>query len=126
MKPLLDRKYNEREEKDALRSEVLEGFSDEIIEMIGALKTEMDSFTDLGIDLEEKSFYDILKNLAHKYDFDYPEDVITRPADKSYLERAIAKAVDELLLRAAKRLIQVDVKTHRVKGVSRLPTDRDF
>jgi len=28
----------------------------------------------LGIDFEEKAFYDILKSLAHKYDFNYPED----------------------------------------------------
>ena len=28
----------------------------------------------MGIDLEEKSFYDILKELARKYDFEYPED----------------------------------------------------
>ncbi|MCP5534784.1 MAG: DUF3387 domain-containing protein [Akkermansiaceae bacterium] len=71
-------KYNERKEKDVLRSEVLEGFSDlitdELFQLIGKLKTEMNSFSDLGIDLEEKSFYDILKTLAHKYDFDYPED----------------------------------------------------
>ena len=28
----------------------------------------------MDIDLEEKAFYDILKTLAHKYDFEYPED----------------------------------------------------
>lgn len=33
-----------------------------------------ESFADLGIDLEEKAFYDILLKLAHKYDFTYPED----------------------------------------------------
>jgi type I restriction enzyme R subunit len=67
-------KYNERDEKDILRSEVLEGFSDEMIELIHALQKEKESFGEMGIDLEEKSFYDILKALAHKYDFDYPED----------------------------------------------------
>ncbi len=75
-------KYNEREEKDILRSEVFEGFSDliadELFQLIGKLKTEMNSFSDLGIDLEEKSFYDILKALAHKYDFDYPSDQARR------------------------------------------------
>ena len=34
----------------------------------------------LGIDLEEKSFYDILKTLAHKYDFEYPEDKLIKLA----------------------------------------------
>jgi type I restriction enzyme R subunit len=73
-------KYNEREEKDVLRSEVLEGFSDEMIELIHALQKEKESFGEMGIDLEEKSFYDILKALAHKYDFDYPEDKLIKLA----------------------------------------------
>ena len=34
----------------------------------------------MGIDFEEKSFYDILKTLAHKYDFDYPEDKLIKLA----------------------------------------------
>jgi len=85
----LVQKYNERDEKDVLRSEVLEGFSEEIVNLIGALKTEMESFTELGIDLEEKSFYDILKELAHKYDFDYPEDKLLN------LAKEVKKVVDD-------------------------------
>ena len=73
-------KYNERDEKDILRSEVLEGFSDEMIEMIHALHREKESFGEMGIDMEEKSFYDILKALAHKYDFEYPEDKLIKLA----------------------------------------------
>ena len=73
-------KYNERDEKDVLRSEVLEGFSEEMIELIHALQKEKESFGEMGIDLEEKSFYDILKSLAHKYDFDYPEDKLIKLA----------------------------------------------
>ena len=73
-------KYNERDEKDVLRSEVLEGFSEEMIELIKALQKEKESFGEMGIDLEEKSFYDILKSLAHKYDFDYPEDKLIKLA----------------------------------------------
>lgn len=72
-KTLVD-KYNERDEQDVLRSEVLEDFTDEIIDLYHALKKEKESFGDLGINLEEKAFYDILKNLAIKYDFNYPED----------------------------------------------------
>ena len=67
-------KYNERKESDVLRSEVLEDFTDEIIDLYYALKKEKDSFKDLGIDFEEKAFYDILKAIAIKYDFSYPED----------------------------------------------------
>lgn len=73
-------KYNERDEKDILRSEVLEGFSEEMIELIKALQKEKESFGEMGIDLEEKSFYDILKTLAHKYDFEYPEDKLIKLA----------------------------------------------
>lgn len=72
--------YNERKEDDVLVSNVLEDFSDEIIDLIRALKKERESFVDLGIDLEEKAFYDILKDLAQKYDFTYPEDKLIKLA----------------------------------------------
>ena len=71
---VLVEKYNERKEGDVLRSEVLEDFTDEIIDLFYELKKEKDSFKDLGIDFEEKAFYDILKTLANKYDFEYPEN----------------------------------------------------
>lgn len=61
-------------------SEMLERFPEEIIDMIGALKAEMESFGKLGIDFEEKAFYDILKELAHKYEFEYPEDKLLKLA----------------------------------------------
>lgn len=75
-------KYNERKESDVLRSEVLEDFTDEIIDLYYALKKEKESFKDLGIDFEEKAFYDILKSLAIKYDFVYPEDKLILLAQK--------------------------------------------
>lgn len=75
-------KYNERKESDVLRSEVLEDFTDEIIDLYYALKKEKDSFKDLGIDFEEKAFYDILKALAVKYDFSYPNDKLISLAQK--------------------------------------------
>ena len=73
LQAIVDR-YNERKESDVLNSEVLEEFTDEIIDLYYALKKEKESFKDLGIDIEEKAFYDILKALAKKYDFVYPED----------------------------------------------------
>jgi type I restriction enzyme R subunit len=75
-------KYNERKESDVLDSMVLEDFTDEIIDLYFALKKEKDSFKDLGIDIEEKAFYDILKALAIKYDFVYPEDKLIVLAQK--------------------------------------------
>ena len=82
-------KYNERKEDSVLVSDVLEDFSDEIIDLIKALKQERQSFTDLGIDLEEKAFYDILKRLTRKYDFSYPEEKLL------LLAKAVKTVVDD-------------------------------
>lgn len=87
-KALVDR-YNERKEADVLVSNVLEDFSNEIIDLIQALKKEKESFADLGIDLEEKAFYDILKKLTIKYDFSYPEDKLLD------LSKAVKDVVDD-------------------------------
>ncbi|TLP71738.1 type I restriction endonuclease subunit R [Maribacter sp. ACAM166] len=81
MQTLVER-YNERREDDVLRSEVLEDFTDEIIDLYHAIKKERGSFKDLGIDFEEKAFYDILKELCSKYDFTYPEDKLILLAQK--------------------------------------------
>lgn len=82
-------KYNERKEDDVLRSEVLEEFTDEIIELYHALKKEKESFAGMGIDFEEKAFYDILKELAHRYGFEYPEDKLL------YLSHEVKIIVDD-------------------------------
>jgi type I restriction enzyme R subunit len=67
-------KYTERDEQDVLVSNVLDDFAGEIVDLFHALKKEKESFGEMGIDFEEKAFYDILKTLAHKYDFTYPEE----------------------------------------------------
>lgn len=76
------KRYNERKDDDVLHSEVLEDFTNEIIDLYYALKKEKESFADLGIDFEEKAFYDILKALAQKYDFTYPEEKLIPLAQK--------------------------------------------
>ena len=81
--------YNERKEDDVLVSNVLEDFSSEIVDLIHALKEERESYADLGIDLEEKAFYDILKGLTIKYDFVYPEDKLLT------LAKAVVVVVDD-------------------------------
>jgi type I restriction enzyme R subunit len=88
MQSLVER-YNERKESDTLRSEVLEDFTNEIIDLYHALKKEKDSFADMGIDFEEKAFYDILKELARKYGFEYPEDKLI------HLSHEVKKVVDD-------------------------------
>ena len=75
-------RYNERKETDTLRSEVLDDFTDEIIDLYHAMKKERESFQEMGIDFEEKAFYDILKELARKYDFTYPEEKLLHLAQE--------------------------------------------
>jgi type I restriction enzyme R subunit len=75
-------KYNERDEQDVLVSNVLEDFTEEIMGMFEELRQERESFADLGIDIEEKAFYDILKALAIKYEFTYPEDKLLELAKR--------------------------------------------
>jgi len=81
--------YNEREEIDQWSTEGVTKLTDEFFDLIGALKKERDSFSDLGIDLEEKAFYDILKTLAEKYHFEYPEDKLIN------LAKEVKKVVDD-------------------------------
>ncbi|HBN76081.1 MAG TPA: type I restriction endonuclease [Planctomycetaceae bacterium] len=75
-------KYNDRSEQDVLQSTVLEDFTDEIIDLYHSMRKERESFEELGIDFEEKAFYDILKALTIKYDFEYPEDKLLVLAKK--------------------------------------------
>lgn len=88
MQKLVER-YNERKESDVLRSEVLEDFTDEIIDLYHALKKEKESFSELGIDFEEKAFYDILKSLTVKYDFPYPDEKLL------HLSKEVKAVVDD-------------------------------
>lgn len=81
--------YNDRKEQDVLVSNVLEDFTGEIIDLFHAMKKEKESFGDMGIDLEEKAFYDILKALTIKYDFEYPEDKLLK------LAKGVKKVVDD-------------------------------
>jgi len=82
-------KYNDRKEQDVLVSNVLEDFTDEIIDLYEALKKEKASFADLGIDFEEKAFYDILKAIAKKYEFEYPDEKLIP------LSKAVKDVVDD-------------------------------
>ncbi|NJC25682.1 type I restriction endonuclease subunit R [Neolewinella antarctica] len=67
-------RYNDRTENDTYVGDVIEEMSDSIIDLYQQLTREMNSFGDMGIDFEEKAFYDILLQLSVKYDFTYPLD----------------------------------------------------
>ena len=73
LKTLVD-KYNERKEDLAFASDVLEDLAEELTKLFHDLRDEQNSFASLGIDFEEKAFYDILKAIAEKHQFEYPED----------------------------------------------------
>ena len=63
------KRYNDRTDNIDLNEIV-----NEMIDLIYEMQAEQNSFTALGIDFEEKAFYDILKSCAVKYGFSYPED----------------------------------------------------
>lgn len=86
MQVLVER-YNERDENDILRSEVYEEMAEQLANLILEVHKEFSAGDALGIDFEEKAFYDILKELCVKYDFNYPEDKLIE----------LAKAVKDLV-----------------------------
>ena len=73
MQELVER-YNTRDEADVLRSEVYEEMAEQLTDLIWEVHKEFSAGDELGIDFEEKAFYDILKELCVKYDFKYPND----------------------------------------------------
>jgi type I restriction enzyme R subunit len=86
MQVLVER-YNQRDENDILRSEVYEEMAEQLTNLILEVHKEFSAGDALGIDFEEKAFYDILKELCIKYDFNYPEDKLIE----------LAKAVKQLV-----------------------------
>src|SRR5690606_40533495 len=48
--------------------------AEHLTNLIWEVQKEFSAGDELGIDFEEKAFYDILKDLCIKYDFRYPED----------------------------------------------------
>ena len=65
--------YNNRR-RESYANEVLDDVAEQLAILLEELKCEKDSFKKMGIDYEEKAFYDILKAMAKKYEFEYPED----------------------------------------------------
>ena len=80
-------KYNERKEDDVLRSEVYEEMAEHLTNLIWDVQKEFSAGDKLGIDFEQKAFYDILKELCVKFDFKYPENKLID----------LAKAVKDLV-----------------------------
>jgi type I restriction enzyme R subunit len=88
LKKLVDL-YNERKESLTLANDVLNDVAEQFSNLFKDLQKERNSFMDMGIDFEEKAFYDILKDIAHKYNFEYPEEKLIK------LSREVKKIVDD-------------------------------
>jgi type I restriction enzyme R subunit len=84
---ILVEQYNNRDANDILRSEVYEEMAEQLTNLIWEAHKEFSAGDALGIDFEEKAFYDILKHLCIKYDFTYPDDKMIQ----------LSKAIKELV-----------------------------
>lgn len=82
-------RYNERSEADILDYEGIQAdTAEQMLDLIIKLRSEMASFEDLGIDYEEKAFYDILDVICKQYGFEFDKDKLLE------LAKEIKKIVD--------------------------------
>ncbi|MDM1467351.1 type I restriction endonuclease subunit R [Myroides odoratimimus] len=82
-------RYNERSEGDILDYEGIQfDTAEQMIDLIIRLRAEMESFVDLGIDYEEKAFFDILEMICVQYGFEFDNKKMLE------LAREIKKIVD--------------------------------
>lgn len=91
MKELVD-KYNDRDAKllvsnEDVISDFIDQLSDEARKILEDLQKDANEFKAMGISFEEKAFYDILKSIRDKYEFEYE--------DKKLI--ALSKKVKELV-----------------------------
>ena len=82
-------RYNDRSDNAVFAQEVLDEVAKQMAALLKEVNKEKKSFKDLGITYEEKAFYDILKEIAHKFGFEYPEDKLLK------LAAAVKKMVDD-------------------------------
>ena len=85
----LVQKYNDRSDNAIFAEEVLNEVAKQMAELLKEVNKEKTSFKELGITYEEKAFYDILKEIAHKFGFEYPEDKLLK------LSAAVKQMVDD-------------------------------
>ncbi|MEL7654282.1 MAG: type I restriction enzyme endonuclease domain-containing protein [Bacillota bacterium] len=81
--------YNNRRKDEKYANEILDDVADQLARLLEELKAEKSSFVVMGIDYEEKAFYDILKAVAEKFDFSYPHEKLI------VLSREVKKIVDD-------------------------------
>lgn len=72
LQKILDDYNNRMTDADYVKS-ILDDISAQLIDLLNKLKEEENSFEAMGIDYEEKAFYDILVAVAEKFKFDFPD-----------------------------------------------------
>ena len=65
--------YNSRMADPDYVKSILDDVSAKLMDLLQQLKKEQDSFSAMGIDYEEKAFYDILVAVAEKFHFQFPD-----------------------------------------------------
>ncbi len=73
LQSILDDYNNRMSDADYIKS-ILDDVAAQLIDLLNDLKEEENSFAEMGIDYEEKAFYDILVAVAEKFQFEYPDD----------------------------------------------------
>lgn len=86
MKELVNR-YNNRDgsimvSNDDVINEFIDSLSEEARKILEDLQKDAETFKEMGITFEEKAFYDILKAIKEKYEFEYAEDKLIELAKK--------------------------------------------
>lgn len=87
--------YNDRHGDKAYAEEVLDNVAEELTKLLKELEADKESFKDLGIDFEEKAFYDILVEIAKQHNF-YDEYIKKQGEQKLIdLSKEMKKIVDD-------------------------------
>jgi type I restriction enzyme R subunit len=81
--------YNNRRKDEKYANEVLDDVAEQLAKLLEELKAEQKTHEAMGIDFEEKAFYDILKAISVKFDFEYSHEKLIK------LSREMKKIVDD-------------------------------
>ena len=73
LQTILDDYNNRMSDADYIKS-ILDNVAEQLLDLLNDLKEEENSFASMGIDYEEKAFYDILVAVAEKFKFEYPKE----------------------------------------------------
>lgn len=72
LKAILDNYNSRMTDADYIKS-ILDDVAEQLMDLMEKMKEEQDSFSAMGIDYEEKAFYDILTAVAEKFQFEFPD-----------------------------------------------------